>query len=92
MDADAWINYAETGLLPVVVYEYLLDGSLADRRTISMAEIFLDILNKRMTRSEQTRVGEAMRRLGWRKKRIGSRARRRYIYVRRAAFDTCLTP
>ena len=50
-----------------------------------MVDIFKDILDtepSKMTRAEQTRVGESMRRLGWVKKRVGNRYNRSYVYVR----------
>jgi putative DNA primase/helicase len=67
------------------VYEALIAEGTAGRSEISMAAIFKDILDtepSKMTRAEQTRVGEAMRRLGWEKKRVGNRYNRSYVYVR----------
>ena len=67
------------------VYEALIEEGTKGRTEIDMAAIFsevLDIEPAKMTRAEQTRVGEAMRRLGWTKKRVGSRYQRSYVYVR----------
>ncbi len=67
------------------VYEALIAEGTAGRSEISMVDIFKDILDTepaKMTRAEQTRVGEAMRKLGWTKKRTGTRTQRSYIYVR----------
>jgi predicted P-loop ATPase len=70
------------------VYEDLIDNGTRGKVEISMATIFTDILDTepaKMTRAEQIRVGEAMRRLGWEKKRIraaGTQARS-YVYVRK---------
>lgn len=67
------------------VYEALIADGTSGKSEISMVEIFRDILDTepaKMTRAEQTRVGEAMRRLGWTKKRVGTRAERSYVYVR----------
>lgn len=67
------------------VYEALIEEGTKGRAEIDMAAIFsevLDIEPAKMTRAEQTRVGEAMRRLGWSKKRVGSRYHRSYVYVR----------
>lgn len=67
------------------VYEALIEEGTLNRQEISMVEIFKDILDTepaKMTRAEQTRVGEAMRRLGWQKKRVGTRASRSYVYAR----------
>lgn len=65
------------------VYEALIEEGVKGRSDISMVAIFKDILDtepSKMTRAEQIRVGEAMRRLGWKKKRQGS-GERSYIYV-----------
>lgn len=67
------------------VYEALISKGTAGRSEISMVDIFTDILDiepAKMTRAEQTRVGEAMRQLGWVKKRTGGRYSRSYVYVR----------
>lgn len=67
------------------VYEALIEPGTFGRTEISMIEIFGDILKieaAKMTRAEQIRVGEAMRRLGWTKRRVGGRHSRSYTYVR----------
>lgn len=68
------------------VYEDLIHKGTLAKDEISMADIFRDILDTepaKMTRAEQTRVGEAMRQLGWEKKRVGARNARSYVYVRK---------
>lgn len=68
------------------VYEDLIYQGTIGKDEIGMAAIFADILDTepaKMTRAEQTRVGEAMRRLGWEKKRVRSGAQRSYVYVRK---------
>jgi predicted P-loop ATPase len=67
------------------VYEDLIEKGTAGRTEISMADIFTDILDTepaKMTRAEQTRVGEAMRKLGWTKKRVRAGSQRSYLYTR----------
>jgi predicted P-loop ATPase len=67
------------------VYEALIEEGTVGQHEISMAKIFADILDiepAKMTRAEQTRVGEAMRRLGWERKRPRSNGVRSYLYVR----------
>lgn len=67
------------------VYEDLIQKKTLGKDEISMHEIFVDILDTepaKMTRAEQTRVGEAMRQLGWEKKRL-STGTRSYVYVRK---------
>ncbi len=67
------------------VYEALIEEGTKGRSEIGMPGIFKDILAtepSKMTRAEQIRVGEAMRRLGWVKKRVGNRYNRSYVYVR----------
>lgn len=67
------------------VYEDLIERGTIGYEEISMAGIFEDILDiepAKMTRAEQTRVGEAMRRLGWERKRSRSSGERSYWYVR----------
>jgi putative DNA primase/helicase len=67
------------------VYEALIEEGTAGRSEISMASIFKDILDtepSKMTRAEQMRVGEAMRRLGWEKKRMVTSGQRSYLYVK----------
>ena len=67
------------------VYEAMIEEGTRGRTEISMVAIFKDILDTepaKMTRAEQTRVGEAMRRIGWIKKRVGPRESRSYVYVR----------
>jgi predicted P-loop ATPase len=67
------------------VYEAMILEGTMGRTEVSMVAIFKDILDTepaKMTRAEQTRVGEAMRRLGWMKKRVGNRYNRSYVYVR----------
>ncbi len=66
------------------VYEALIVAGTVGKTEISMASIFADILDTEpsmMTRAEQTRVGEAMRRCGWKKRRMGA-GDRSYVYVR----------
>ncbi|MFO1413940.1 MAG: virulence-associated E family protein [Burkholderiales bacterium] len=66
------------------VYEDMIRTYVANKSEISMREIFEDCLNTepaKMTRAEQSRVGEVMKKLGWRKRRE-STGRRSYIYVR----------
>jgi putative DNA primase/helicase len=68
------------------VYEDLIRVGTLAVNEISMSSIFADILKTepaKMTRAEQTRVGEAMRQLGWIKKRVGNRYNRSYVYVRK---------
>lgn len=68
------------------VYEDLIRQGTIGKDEIAMAAIFADILDTepaKMTRAEQTRVGEAMRRLGWEKKRVRSGEHRSYVYVRK---------
>ena len=67
------------------VYEALIREGTKGLDEVSMVKIFADILDTepaKMTRAEQTRVGEAMRRLGWKKRRTGTRQERSYVYVR----------
>jgi predicted P-loop ATPase len=67
------------------VYEDLIEKGTAGRTEISMADIFKDILDiepAKMTRAEQTRVGDAMRRLGWERRRPRINGERSYLYVR----------
>lgn len=66
------------------VYEALIEAGTIGKTEISMADIFTNILDtepSKMTRAEQTRVGEAMRRLRWKKRRQTS-GDRSYVYVR----------
>jgi putative DNA primase/helicase len=67
------------------VYEAMIAEGVKGRTEISMVDIFKDILDTepaKMTRPEQTRVGQALHRLGWKKKRTGNRQDRSYVYVR----------
>jgi putative DNA primase/helicase len=67
------------------VYEALIEEGARGKYELSMVEIFRDILDiepAKMTRAEQMRVGEAMRRLGWEKKRSRVAGERSYLYVR----------
>ncbi len=67
------------------VYEALIADGTAGRTEITMLQIFKDVLDiepAKMTRPEQTRVGEAMRRLGWHKKRVRAGEARGYVYMR----------
>lgn len=67
------------------VYEDLIYRGTLNRDEISMSEIFSDILDiepAKMTRAEQIRVGECMKRLKWQKKRLGRADGRSYIYER----------
>jgi len=67
------------------VYEALIEKKTADVNEITMVQIFADILDiepAKMTRAEQIRVGEAMKRLGWSKKRLGRAEGRSYVYER----------
>ena len=69
------------------VYEALIETGTVGKIEISMADIFTEILDTepaKMTRAEQTRIGEAMRKLGWEKKRVGPRSARSYVYERSA--------
>ena len=68
------------------VYEALIDGKTGGMTEITMVEIFASILEiepAKMTRAEQIRVGEAMKRLGWTKKRTGLGEGRSYVYERK---------
>jgi len=67
------------------VYESMIAEGVKGRTEISLVAVFKDILDiepAKMTRPEQTRVGQAMYRLGWVKKRVGNRHSRSYVYVR----------
>lgn len=67
------------------VWEDLIENRTVGKLEISMNTIFRDILDiepAKMTRAEQIRVGEAMRRLGWAKKRMRVGSNRSYVYVR----------
>lgn len=67
------------------VYEAMIADGVKGRTEISMVDVFKDILDTepaKMTRPEQVRVGQALHRLGWVKKRVGNRHARTYLYVR----------
>lgn len=67
------------------VYEALINEKTRGLTEISMVEIFTDVLDiepAKMTRAEQIRVGECMKRLGWEKKRTGRADGRQYVYER----------
>jgi putative DNA primase/helicase len=71
------------------VYEDIIHRGTLTRDEISMAEIFADILKiepAKMTRAEQIRVGECMKRLKWQKKRMGRADNRSYVYEREQKF------
>ena len=77
------------------VYEDLIYRGTLNRDEISMSEIFADILDiepAKMTRAEQIRVGECMKRLKWRKKRIRDAGGRSYIYERDRPTDPNAEP
>jgi len=69
------------------VYEDLIEKKTEGLIEITMVGIFRDILDTepaKMTRAEQIRVGECMKRLGWTKKRVGRDVNRSYVYERPA--------
>lgn len=66
-------------------WDTMIEEGVKGHTEISMVAIFKDILKAeamKMTRADQMRVGECMRRLGWVKKRVGSREARTSVYVR----------
>jgi predicted P-loop ATPase len=66
------------------VYEALIEQGTLGRTEITMVEIFTTILDTepaKMTKPEQMRIGEAMKRLGWAKVRE-SAGKRTYKYER----------
>jgi len=67
------------------VWEALIEAKTYGLAEITMADVFADVLKiepAKMTRAEQIRVGECMKRLGWSKKRVSVGANRSYIYER----------
>jgi putative DNA primase/helicase len=67
------------------VYESLIESKTGGITEVTMVEIFVNILEiepAKMTRAEQIRVGEALKRLGWTKKRTGREEGRSYVYER----------
>lgn len=67
------------------VWEDLIDKKTFGRTEIGMVDIFADILDieaSKMTRAEQIRVGECMKRLGWTKRRVRRDGDRSYVYER----------
>lgn len=77
------------------VYEALIERKTEGVTEISMEQIFVDILDiepAKMTRAEQIRVGEAMKRLGWTKRRLRKDGGRSYLYERDRAGVTAPLP